>query len=155
MVQMRARFNTGLATRMQGRLSDSPAAWMSGVGQLAFSYRPRPHGAEGAAGEVRKVGEAFAAGGLTEEQIGSFVTTLRGELQAGVHFRHDVTLAALAVALANQSGSFVDDFLQELAERRVSEIRLAPRVAREVLQRRQMRLESTAPEPAALSSPRS
>ena len=105
--------------------------------------------------EVRKVGEAFAAGGLTEEQLRSFVTTLRGDLQAGVHFRHDVTLAALAVALANQSGSFVEEFLHELAELRVSELPLAPRLARAVRQRSQGRLEATAAPPAALSSPTS
>ena len=94
--------------------------------------------------EVRKVGEAFADGSLTDDQIGSFVRTLLCELQTGVHFRHDVTLAALAVALAEQRTAFVEEFLHELAELHVAEIPLSPRVAQEVLTGRQTQLESIA-----------
>src|SRR5579871_5971245 len=64
--------------------------------------------------EVRKVSEAFADGNLTESQIGSFLKTLFSELKTGVHFRHDTTLAALAVALGEQGGRFVEGLLREM-----------------------------------------
>jgi len=97
--------------------------------------------------EVQKVSEAFGEGSLTEDAIRTFVALLFGDLKTGVHFRHDPTLAALAVALANQHAPFVEEFLRELADLRVSEIPLAPRVAQEVLQNRQTRLESAVPQP--------
>jgi hypothetical protein len=101
--------------------------------------------------EVQKVSAAFAVGSLTEDAIRAFVVKLLGDLKTGVHFGHDVTLAALAVALAEQRGPFVEEFLRELAELRVSEIPLAPRVAQEILKGRQARLESVASQPIALS----
>ena len=54
----------------------------------------------------------------------------------GTHFPHDETLAALAVACENLPSPFADAFLRELAEVRLAEMPLAPRVAREVLAQR-------------------
>lgn len=97
--------------------------------------------------EVRKVSEAFAEGSLSEDAIRTFVARLGGDLIAGIHFRHDLTLAALAVALAKQSSPFVEEFLREMAELCVAEIPLAPRVAQDVLQNRPGQLESASPPP--------
>jgi hypothetical protein len=92
--------------------------------------------------EVRKVSEALVEGSLTEDAIQTFVARLLGDLKVGIHFHHDLTFAALAVAMAKQTSPFVEQFLRELAELRVAEIPLAPRVAQDVLQNRPARLES-------------
>jgi len=97
--------------------------------------------------EVREVGEALRRGSVGEEAVRDFLARLLGDLTAGVLFRHDLTVAALAVALEELRTPFADEFLRELADLRLAEVPLAPRVAQEVLAHRQ-----TLPQPAAHQS---
>jgi hypothetical protein len=102
--------------------------------RLFFTQRP----------EVAQVAEAVRNGMVAEEEIRDFVTQLLGDLATGVHFRHDLTLAALAVALEECQTPFVEELLRELADLRLSEMPLSPRVAQEVLEQRATRTPSAA-----------
>jgi hypothetical protein len=125
---------------LDGLLSDDLLA-----NACAFSTAPALQQFLASRNEVRNVSEAFADGSLTEERIGFFVTNLFGELKTGVHFRHDVTLTALAVALAKHKSPFVEEFLRNLADLHVAEIPLAPRVAQATLAVRQTQLNPALP----------
>ena len=86
--------------------------------------------------EVQQVGEALRRGVIMEDSVSGFVKDLLGNMKQGILFRHDLTLGALATALESRYTPFVEGFLKELAELRVAEMPLAPRVAAEVLNRR-------------------
>ncbi len=83
--------------------------------------------------EVQEVRTALQQGTLTEDAINDFVTTLLEEQRRGVLFRHDLTMAALAVALEGQTSSFVEEFLRNFADVSIAEMPMGPRVAKEVL----------------------
>src|SRR5262249_32319417 len=86
--------------------------------------------------EVREVSEAVRAGKLSADAVRTFVAALLKDLQRGVHFQHDVTLAALAVVAEEWRSPFADEFLRELAALNLAEMPLGPRVAREALRQR-------------------
>jgi len=83
--------------------------------------------------EVHEVRKALRQRTISEDSIRDFAETLLTEMRKGVRFRHDLTLAALAVALEEQQGPFVEEFLRNFAGLSLTEMPLGPRVAREVL----------------------
>jgi hypothetical protein len=90
----------------------------------------------GHASEVHEIRKALRQGMLTEDSIQAFATTLLAELRKGVLFKHDLTLAALAVVLEGQATPFAEEFLRNFAGLSLAEMPLGPRVAREVLKQR-------------------
>jgi hypothetical protein len=86
--------------------------------------------------EVKEVALARSRGATTEEAISEFGESLLKELTKGVLFQHDITFAALAVALASRPTKFADRFLRDLGEVDIAEMPLSPRVARFVQERR-------------------
>ena len=87
--------------------------------------------------EVRAVEEALRSGTLTDPAVRQFVEDLLDDLEQGVRFPHDRSLAALAVALGNRYTPFAEEYLQGLARLEAAELPYSTRVAREVLSRRQ------------------
>ena len=65
--------------------------------------------------EVNEVRKALQEGTITEDAIGDFAAMLLTDVRQGIHFRHDLTLAAPAVALEGQQAPFVERFLRDLA----------------------------------------
>ena len=86
--------------------------------------------------EVQALGAALSCDSITETSIRLFSERLLKDLQRGVLFPHDLTLAALAVALAERYTPFADEYLRGLAGLQAAEMPLSTRVAREVLTRR-------------------
>lgn len=73
---------------------------------------------------------------LDESSVARFVAELLSSFERGAQFRHDLTLAALAVAVEATFSPQVDLFLDRLARLRISEIPIASRIARLVLKSR-------------------
>jgi hypothetical protein len=94
--------------------------------RLFFAQRP----------EIYQVQEGLRQGTITEGAIRDFVADLIKGIRPGVYFSDDLTLAALAVACENVQTPFVDTLLRELAELRLAEMPLGPRMARDVLAQR-------------------
>ncbi len=86
--------------------------------------------------EVRAVGDALRSGVITEQAVRRFTETLIRDLQRGILFEHDRTLAALAVALKDWHTPFSAEYLRGLADLEAAEMPYGPRVAREVLSNR-------------------
>jgi hypothetical protein len=87
-------------------------------------------------GQRPEVREGLHRGTIIETAFQDFVTGLLKDLRTGVLFPHDSTLGALAVACEDVQTPFAAAFLRELAETRLAEMPLGPRVAREVLAQR-------------------
>ena len=85
---------------------------------------------------MQAVGSALSSGLITEAAVRLFAERLLKDLQRGVLFPHDLTLAALAVALAERYTPFADEYLHGLAGLQAAEMPFATRVAREVLAQR-------------------
>lgn len=83
--------------------------------------------------EVAKVRHALSSGELTDESIRHFVSQLIRDFQPQRLFPYDLTLAAVAVAVAPRSTSFVDEFLSSLSALNLRELPMAPRVVRHCL----------------------
>ena len=86
--------------------------------------------------EVQDVIAALVNGGLKEHTVREFVTSLMGDFQNGERLPHDLTLAALAVALETRPTEFAREYLQDLADLDVAEMSSSIHVARECLKRR-------------------
>jgi hypothetical protein len=86
--------------------------------------------------EVQQVAFAIQSGASAEDSVRLFTESLLQELKRGVHFRHDLTLAALAVALEGSFTPFAVKYLRDLADLNAAEMPYGPRVAREVLAHR-------------------
>jgi hypothetical protein len=86
--------------------------------------------------EVQDVSAALANGGLKEHAVREFVTSLLAGLCNGERFPHDLTLAALAVALEARPTEFAREYLQDLADLDVAEMSSSIHVARECLKQR-------------------
>lgn len=92
--------------------------------------------------EIWEVRQSLQQGRITDDTVADFVATLLGSFTTGVHFEHDVTLAALAVVLEDRLTKWVEQFLQQLAELQIAEMPFAPRVATEVISRRRRMAEN-------------
>src|SRR5690242_14745369 len=84
---------------------------------------------------VRAVYGALVSGTLTDQNLRSFVEELLKDFRPRVLFPHDLTLASLAVALADRHTSFTEEYLRGLASLKAAEMPYAPRVAEDVLSR--------------------
>jgi hypothetical protein len=85
---------------------------------------------------VRRIGAALRYGQITEQDIRVFVAQLLREFKPGELFRHDIALAALAVAMEHCGDRFAEEYLIDLARVERPEFRAAYRVARECLKAR-------------------
>jgi hypothetical protein len=88
--------------------------------------------------EVRQVASAIQSGDVPEDAVRLFTESLHKELKRGILFRHDLTLAALAVALEGSFTPFAEQYLRDLAKLNAAEMPYGPRVAREVLDHRSL-----------------
>jgi hypothetical protein len=86
--------------------------------------------------QVRRIGEALRYGQITEQDIRRFVAQMLREFKPGELFRHDIALAALAVAMEHWGDGFAEEYLIDLARIERPEFRAAYRVARECLKAR-------------------
>lgn len=86
--------------------------------------------------DVRSLAAALRFGQVTKEDVREFVERLLRDFRPGELFRHDVALAAVAVALEHWSSSFAEDYLLDLARVERPEFRASFRVARECLKAR-------------------
>jgi hypothetical protein len=102
----------------------------------AFSTAPALRLFFGQRPEVREVQEGLQRGTITESAVREFVATLVKGVRPGTLFANDLTLSALAIAFSDLQAPFADAFLRELAELKVAEMPLGPRIAREVLAQR-------------------
>lgn len=83
--------------------------------------------------ETVRVKDALRRGVLSNNAIRRFIEVLMADLQKGVLFQHDRTLAALAVALEDVRTKWAETFFRELSTLNAAEIPFARRVAVEVL----------------------
>ena len=95
--------------------------------------------------EVRAVRAALNDESLTETSVRLFAEHLLKDLRRGVLFSHDLTLAALAVALAERHTPFADEYLRGLAGLQAAEMPLSIRVARDVLAQRSSSASASPP----------
>jgi hypothetical protein len=93
----------------------------------AYSTAPALHYFLARRPEVRQVTEAIQNGTIIPESVETFVRALQRDFRTGILFRHDLALAALAVALEGRSSRFADAFLRELAELKLAELPLSPK----------------------------
>ena len=66
---------------------------------------------------------------VTSPDISSFVEGLLKSFKRGVHFPHDLTLAALAASLSTVPTDFAHEYLEKLSNVRIQEMPMAPRIA--------------------------
>jgi hypothetical protein len=90
---------------------------------------------------VKDVTLEFAENTIDLGDVRSFVSEVLSAFRPGVAFSGDVTLAALAVALARIPGA--ESILQQLSAVSVRELTLSPRVARLILEERAQSLVAT------------
>lgn len=86
--------------------------------------------------DVRQLGASVRYGQTTEKDIREFVSKLLAEFRPGELFRHDIVLAALAVAMEHWGSAFAEEFLIDLARVQRPEFRVSFRIARECLKAR-------------------
>jgi hypothetical protein len=86
--------------------------------------------------EVLRLRESLGQGAISDLTIRKFVAKLMQDLRQGERFRHEVVLAAIAVALESWGGGFADEYLNQLAALKVGEMSMSIRVAGECLKRR-------------------
>jgi hypothetical protein len=86
--------------------------------------------------EVRQLALALKSGSIDETTLRGFVAGLLQDLQTGVLFPHDLTLAALAVAIEDWDVPFAEEYLSGLAGLKSAEMPYGPRIAGEMLSRR-------------------
>jgi hypothetical protein len=94
-----------------------------------------------ATAEVQEVRAALADGRLTDETVREFVTALMRDLQQGQRFSHDLSLAALAVALEHRPTPFAEEYLLGLSRLELAELSTSIRIARECSRQRRTMAE--------------
>lgn len=92
---------------------------------------------------VQAIRAEIASSHLSERGVEDFVRGLMGEFRQGTRFPWESALAAIAVALASVPGDFADKFLADLAELRVAEMPLSPRVAKLAMAQRRASVAPT------------
>lgn len=80
--------------------------------------------------EVQAVTQAMQSGAISEAVVGTFVTQLMADLKPGVHFAHDIPLAALAVACERHRTPYTILLIRRLASINIAEMWITPRVAK-------------------------
>jgi hypothetical protein len=95
--------------------------------------------------EVQEVSEGLRLGTITPDAVRDFVAARMKDLRPRALFPHDVTLAALAVAMTQWNVPFADEYLREMATLKLAEMPLSPRVAEEVLTERSSGRSTTPP----------
>jgi hypothetical protein len=85
---------------------------------------------------VRMLESALRYGQVTSADVGEFVSNLLMDFRPGEVFRHDIALAALAVAMEHWHSAFAEEYLLDLARLQRTEFRCSFRVARECLNAR-------------------
>lgn len=118
-----------------GALEDLKA---HGMGELTTDLANAPAVRDDllSSGKVAELREALLRGEITEETIGRFVASLLQHFQTGEEFPNELALAGLAVALENHPAQFAEEYLRDLAQLHVAELRLSSHVARECLRKR-------------------
>jgi hypothetical protein len=86
--------------------------------------------------DVQRLERALRYGQVTSQEISEFVEQILKEFRRGELFRHDIALAALAVAMEHWNNPFAEDFLIDLARTQRPEFRASFRIARESLKAR-------------------
>lgn len=86
--------------------------------------------------ELIDLRRAINSGEVTPDDITAFVEELLLTFCRGEHFADEITLAAVAVAIRNDPRPFAEEYLEDLAKLKITELPLAPRVARICLDRR-------------------
>ena len=80
--------------------------------------------------EVIDLRRAISNNEVTPEDITEFVQGLLKSFRPSEKFADEITLAAIAVTIRNVPRLFAEKYLRDLAELKISELPLAPRVAR-------------------------
>ena len=83
--------------------------------------------------DVNRLRRDIESGIIGEDDIRTFVSRLMADFNRGVRFPHELAIAALSVALENRKTSFVEEFFLDLARLNITEMILAPGVARDCL----------------------
>lgn len=86
--------------------------------------------------EIIALRRAIGSGEVTPGDITAFVEGLLLTFCRGEHFADEITLAAVAVTIQNNPMPFAEEYLEGLAKLKITELPLAPRVARICLDRR-------------------
>ena len=90
----------------------------------------------------RELADRISSGGLTDDVMEKFVQELLSTFEPGRQFQGDKVLGLVAHLVRHRPGRFACRYLDDLSTLHCSEIPLAPRVARLILQQRR-RLVST------------
>ena len=86
--------------------------------------------------DIRRLETALRYGEITEKDVREFVNQCLLDFRRGELFRHDISLAGLAVAMEHWKSSFAEEYLIDLARVRRPEFRSSFRIARECLKAR-------------------
>lgn len=86
--------------------------------------------------DVRKLRSLILYGEINEFHLRSHIGRLLAEFQVGHTFRHDLALAALAVAVEQWNHPFSEEYLIDLARIERPEFPASSRIARECLKAR-------------------
>jgi len=81
---------------------------------------------------VQSFAESIRSGAVEESDIRSLVNWILADFRAGARLKYALELAALAVALEGWHTLYSDEYINELAELRLSELEPGPSVARAV-----------------------
>jgi hypothetical protein len=87
-------------------------------------------------GEIRDIREGLRQGAISDDTLRRFVSSLLQDFQRDERFRHELAVAAVAVAIERRDTDFAEEFLHDLAHLKVAEISLCAQVARECLDHR-------------------
>lgn len=79
--------------------------------------------------QVRELRESLVRGSIAEEEIRRFVAQLLKSFKPGEAFAHELSLAAIAVAIESRNSKFSEDYLIDLARTKVVELATCRRVA--------------------------
>jgi len=82
---------------------------------------------------VRVLSAIYGTSEITDEEIEQFVKDLFQGFKPGIQFHHDLTLAAIAVALSKHNTAFSQLYLIELSRVDSCEMYFAPRIAKSCL----------------------
>jgi hypothetical protein len=85
---------------------------------------------------VQELTVAFRVGTLTEQNLRDFIKTELHHLRRGEPLRHDVAIAALAVALESSPSAFASEFVTGLAALEIVEMQQSVLMAKECAKHR-------------------
>jgi hypothetical protein len=88
--------------------------------------------------EVKELSTSLRYGGVTEQMISEFVSSIIKDFKVGQRFAGDLALAAIAVVLEHRPTDFAQEYLHDLARIRVPfpELSISIRIARECVKNR-------------------